>query len=144
MHCCVKYISAGITLSDFPLSLCLHSLSYLFLPISTFPSLSPSPSLSQSPLPSPSPRYFYLPPPHRNKKYKKRGKQFAAFCLFMGTWPKNCATWRKQKYIEIKDVGKIKRQKNIYCHGPRPIPNVCHPPDPPRFSLQTISIDTNP
>jgi len=31
----------------------------------------------------------------------------------------------------------IKRQKNNDRHGPRPIPNVCHIPHPPSFSIQT-------
>jgi hypothetical protein len=32
---------------------------------------------------------------------------------------------------------KIKRQTNLDRHGPRPITNVCHLPDPTYFSLQT-------
>ena len=36
-----------------------------------------------------------------------------------------------------KDDGKIKPQKNIDCHGPRPISIGCHLPDPPFLSLQT-------
>ncbi len=39
------------------------------------------------------------------------------------------------EYIETKDDNKIKRQKNIDRHYTRPIPKVCHHPDPPRFSL---------
>ncbi len=48
-----------------------------------------------------------------------------------------CCTWRKRKYIEIKDDSKVKQQKNLDRHGPRPIPNVCHLPDPPWYSVQT-------
>jgi hypothetical protein len=37
----------------------------------------------------------------------------------------------------IQDGGKIRRQKDIYHHGPRPIPFICHPLNPPLFSLVT-------
>jgi hypothetical protein len=74
-------------LSFFLVSLLLHSLRYLSLPISKSPSQSQSPS----PSPSPSPCYLYLTPLHRKTKNIKNGsEQFAAFCLFMGPWPKNC------------------------------------------------------
>ncbi len=35
------------------------------------------------------------------------------------------------------DDSHTKRQKNIDCHSPRPLPYVYHFPDPPWFSLQT-------
>jgi hypothetical protein len=38
---------------------------------------------------------------------------------------------------KIKDDSKIKRETNLDGHGLRPIPNVCHLPDPPWFSSQT-------
>jgi hypothetical protein len=34
---------------------------------------------------------------------------------------------------KIKDDSKIKRETNLDRHGLRPIPNVCHLPDPPWF-----------
>jgi hypothetical protein len=33
--------------------------------------------------------------------------------------------------------GQIKREKDIYHHGPKHIPIICHLPDPPSFSLPT-------
>jgi hypothetical protein len=38
---------------------------------------------------------------------------------------------------KIKDDSKIKRQTTLDRHGPRPIPNICHLPDPSSFSLPT-------
>jgi hypothetical protein len=37
----------------------------------------------------------------------------------------------------IQEGGQIKREKNIYHHGPRPIPIICHIPEPSCFSLAT-------
>jgi hypothetical protein len=48
---------------------------------------------------------------------------------------KSHINWQKQRYIEIKDDSKIKRQKIIDRHGPRPIPNVRHLPDPYLFLI---------
>jgi hypothetical protein len=74
-------------------------------------------------------------------RYTEKQKIFktGAFCLFMGTSPKNCVLLggTGNMYIEVKDDSKIKRRKNIDRHSPRPIPNVCHLPDLPWFSLQT-------
>jgi hypothetical protein len=36
---------------------------------------------------------------------------------------------------KIKDDNKIKRQTNLNRRRPRPIPIICHVPDPPSFSL---------
>jgi hypothetical protein len=36
-----------------------------------------------------------------------------------------------------QDGGQIKREKDIYHHGPKHIPIICHLPDPPSFSLPT-------
>jgi hypothetical protein len=33
--------------------------------------------------------------------------------------------------------GQIKREKDIYHHGPKHNPIICHLPDPPSFSLST-------
>jgi hypothetical protein len=42
------------------------------------------------------------------------------------------------KEIElIQDGGHIKREKDIYHHGPGPKPIICPRPDPPTFSLPT-------
>jgi hypothetical protein len=125
-------------LSFFLLSFCLYSLSYLCLPISAFPSPSPSPSLSPSSLPSISPRYLYLPLLHRKIKKNIQNGGRTSCCVFAYSWGhrlKVCLPGENRKYIE--DDSKIKRQKNIDRQGPRPIPNVCHFPDPPWFSLQT-------
>jgi hypothetical protein len=35
----------------------------------------------------------------------------------------------------LKDDTKIRRQNNVDCHGPRPIPNVCRPFRPPSFLI---------
>jgi hypothetical protein len=44
----------------------------------------------------------------------------------------------KRKLIAlIQDGGQIKREKDIYYLGPRPIPIICHLPDPPSFALPT-------
>ena len=36
----------------------------------------------------------------------------------------------------FQDGGQVKRE-NIYHHGPKHIPIICHLPDPPSFSLPT-------
>jgi hypothetical protein len=38
---------------------------------------------------------------------------------------------------QIKDDKKIKRKTNLDRRGPRPLPTICHLPDPPSFSLPT-------
>ncbi len=48
-----------------------------------------------------------------------------------------CFTEAETEMDKIKDDSKIKREINLHRHGLRPIPNVCHLPDPPVFSLQT-------
>jgi hypothetical protein len=48
-----------------------------------------------------------------------------------------CFTGAETEIRKIKDDSKVKRQTNLDRHGLRPIPNVCHLPDPPWFSLQT-------
>jgi hypothetical protein len=40
----------------------------------------------------------------------------------------------------FQDGGQIKRKKDIYHHGPKPIPIICHLPDPPCFSLVTLPL----
>jgi hypothetical protein len=100
------------------LSLYLASFSFLLLPISTSTSQFPSPS------PSPSPSSSIK---QKTKIIQNGGQQFAAFWLFMGTFPKNCAL-----------LGIIKRRKNIDRRCPRPLPNECHPsPPPPPLDLIT-------
>jgi hypothetical protein len=37
----------------------------------------------------------------------------------------------------FQDGGQIKREKDIYHHGPKHIQIICHLPDPPSFSLPT-------
>jgi hypothetical protein len=37
----------------------------------------------------------------------------------------------------FQDGGQIKREKDIYHHGPKHIPIICHLPDPPSYSLPT-------
>jgi hypothetical protein len=37
----------------------------------------------------------------------------------------------------FQDGGQIKREKDVYHHGPKHIPIICHIPDPPSFSLPT-------
>ncbi len=52
------------------------------------------------------------------------------FPIYVDIAQRLCSTWQKRKYIENKDDSKIKLQTNLDPHGPRPIPNVCHLPDP--------------
>jgi hypothetical protein len=43
---------------------------------------------------------------------------------------------KAEKEIDVLQTGgKIKKGKNIHLLGPRTIPNICHLPDPPTFSL---------
>jgi hypothetical protein len=42
-----------------------------------------------------------------------------------------------RKGNRIQDGGQIKREQDIYHHGPRPISIICHLPDPPCFSQVT-------
>ncbi len=71
--------------------------------------------------------------------YGDHGKeQFAAFCLFVRTLPLNFALLgRKRKYIKSKTTAKLKGKKNLDLRSPRPIPIICHLPDPPPFWLST-------
>jgi hypothetical protein len=56
----------------------------------------------------------------------------------MGTPPKNCGLLGgNENAFKLKTTAKLKDKKNIDPHGPRPIPNVCHLPDLPWFSLLT-------
>jgi hypothetical protein len=98
-------------LSFFLLSLCLHSLSHLS--ISASPSPSPSPSPFTSPSPSSSPRYLHLPPLHREtKNIYNGGKQYAAFCLFMGTSPKKCGLLGGNgNTLKLKTTTKLKDKR---------------------------------
>ncbi len=48
-----------------------------------------------------------------------------------------CFTGAETEIHKIKDNRKIKRKTNLDRHGPRPIPIICHLPDPPSFSLPT-------
>ncbi len=48
---------------------------------------------------------------------------------------------KAEKEIDLlRDGGKIIKGKNIDHHGPRTISNICHLPDPPTFSLDTLKI----
>jgi hypothetical protein len=49
----------------------------------------------------------------------------AVFCLF------------ETEIHKIKEDSKIKRQTKLDRRGPRPIPIICHFPDPSSFSLPT-------
>jgi hypothetical protein len=42
--------------------------------------------------------------------------------------------WKKAKEL-IQDGGQIKRETDIYHHGPRPQSIICQLPDPPFYSL---------
>ena len=53
-----------------------------------------------------------------------------AHCLFDRP---SAAASRKEKKI-IKDVGKIKRQKNVHQQGPKPNASICYLCDPSNFS----------
>ncbi len=108
-------------LSFFLLSLCLHSLSCLSLPI------SPSPFLFPSLSPSPSPRYLYWLFPRyiflldisislhyteKTKNIQNVGKKFAAFCLFIGTSPKNCGLLDGSgNTLKLKTTAKLKDKR---------------------------------
>jgi hypothetical protein len=48
-----------------------------------------------------------------------------------------CFPGAETEMDKIKDDSKIKRETSLDRHGLRPIPNVCHIPVPPWFSLQT-------
>ncbi len=64
----------------------------------------------------------------------------ATLCLFVRTLPIDFAFYwdgNGNGYPKIKDDRKIKRETNLDRHSLRPIPNVCHLPEPPWFSLQT-------
>jgi hypothetical protein len=74
----------------------------------------------------------------RTIKEEKNKDLFASFRLFGRTLPIHFALLGVETEIrKIKDDSKIKRQTNLDRHDLRPIPNVCHLPDPPWFSLQT-------
>jgi hypothetical protein len=65
------------------------------------------------------------------------GKHFAAPRLPNRSMP-NHELERAEKESEIfQDGGQIKREKDMYHHGPKHIPIICHLPDPPSFSLPT-------
>ncbi len=49
----------------------------------------------------------------------------------------------EQEIELIQDGGQIKTQKDIYHYSPRPIPIICHLPDPPCFSLVTTFKEKN-
>ncbi len=134
-----QYIGAGLQffiLLYIPLSLYLHSLSYLRLLISPFPSLSPSLSSSPSSLPSLSSSISL-----QWKLIQKGETPQTIRCVRPLHWDivyililLHLAE-REMHWIQNDD--KTKRQKNIDCHGPSPIANICHLPAPPSFSLQT-------
>ncbi len=42
--------------------------------------------------------------------------------------------WAEKEIELIQDGAQIKREKDIYHHGPGPIPIICHIPEPPCFS----------
>ncbi len=57
------------------------------------------------------PRYLYLPLLHI-KQSQNGGEQFAAFCLFMGTSPKNCALLgRNGKTLILKTSEKLNNKQ---------------------------------
>jgi hypothetical protein len=61
-------------------------------------------------------------------------EMLAAHCLFGRPLPiQSAAASRKEKKI-IKDVGKIKRQKNVHQQGPKPNASICYLCDPSNFS----------
>ncbi len=47
----------------------------------------------------------------------------------------SCSKAENEKKDLLQDGGKIKKGKNIDHQGPRTIPNICHLPDLPTFSL---------
>jgi hypothetical protein len=116
-----------------PLSLYVHSI------ISTSPSTSPSPS--PSPFPSSSPSLLpsqssslSLSPciTQATKLIQKGDKQFDAFCLFIGTLPKNCAllggngntlklkTATKVK-IKLKSIATVRDLLRTFATFPAPL-----------------------
>jgi hypothetical protein len=48
-----------------------------------------------------------------------------------------CSTNTKTETELFQDGCQIKREKDIYHHGPKHILIICHLPDPPSFSLPT-------
>ncbi len=129
MHRCINTLFHSPQIS---LSLYLHSLSYLRLPISTspFPSPSPFPSLSPSPSISPSSSQTLSPSITQKIIIKNGDGQFA--CGVSYSWGhrlKIMLYLAETEYIETKGDNKIKRQKNIDSHNPRPLPNM--PPSRP-------------
>jgi hypothetical protein len=76
----------------------------------------------------------------------KEGKKHRSYCSVLpirqviAYW--FCFTGAETEIRKIKDDSKIKRQTNLDRQGLRPLPNVCHLPDPPWFSVQTTFKDT--
>ncbi len=72
---------------------------------------------------------------HKTKIIQKRTRSewFTAFCLLIQKLPTHsfCFTWRKQKFIEIKDDSKIKRQQNTDRHIPVHFTYAIFPTTPP-------------
>ena len=74
------------------------------------------------------PLYLYLPCNAANENNSKRGSaanKSLRFCLLIEKSPVNFA---ETEINRIKDDDKIKRQRNIDRHCPRPIPILCHLP----------------
>ncbi len=63
-------------------------------------------------------------------KEKKNMYQVAAFCLFMRKSPNKFVLLGENGKHLNEDDRKIKQQTNLDRHGPRPISNICHLPDP--------------
>ncbi len=86
----------------------------------------------------------WLIAPIGNAHYKG-GKKHRSYCSVLpirqviAYW--FCFTGAETEIRKIKDDSKIKRQTNLDRHSLRPIPNVCHLPDPPWFSVQTTFND---
>ncbi len=52
-----------------------------------------------------------------------------------GRWLIIGLEWAETEREFFQDGSKIKREKDIYHHGPKPIPIICPLPEPPSFSL---------
>ncbi len=129
------FYSAYTSTYSAPLSnIPFFSFSFLpFLLLFIFYLVSPFPSdLSYTfppPFPSPSSYPSCFHPSYLHFAENKNNSKRCVLPIHEDITLKFCLTWRKRRYTEIKDDSKIRRQKNIDRHCPRPIPNVCQRPN---------------
>ncbi len=69
-----------------------------------------------------------------NSLWTRTIRRVLSICYDIAYW--FCFTGEETE-IRIKDHSKIKRHTNLDRRRPRPIPIICHLPDPPSFSLPT-------